>query len=78
MRTDLKVTPLLEEIERNRLRWYRHVMRMEGNKQPKRYLLWKPEGKRPAGRPRKRWMEGVEVALGKKGASLQEVVETGR
>ena len=78
IRSGLKVTPLLEEIERNRLRWYGHVMRMEENKQPKRYLLWKPEGKRPVGRPRKRWMEGVEVALGRRGASLREVEEAGR
>ena len=73
IRAELQVPPLLEEIERNRLRWYGHVMRMDDNKKPKRYLMWKPEGKRPAGRPRKRWIEGVEVALGNRETSAQEV-----
>ena len=63
VRAELQVTPLLEEIERSRLRWYGQVMRMEEDKQPKRYFMWKPEGKRPVGRPRKPWMERVEAAL---------------
>ena len=73
VRVELHAPLLLEEIERNRLRWYGHIMRMEEGKKPKRYLMWKPEGKRPAGRPRKRWIEGVEAALGNRGTSVQEV-----
>ena len=45
IRSELKVTSLLEEIERNKLRWYGHVMRMEMDRKPKKYLLWKPEGR---------------------------------
>ena len=78
IRSELKVTPLLEEIERSKLRWHGHVMRMEEDKKPKRYLKWKPEGKRPVGRPRKRWMEGIEVALNRRGTSLCEVEEDRR
>ena len=73
IRAELHVTPLLEEIERNRMRWYGHVMRMEEDKKPKGYLMWKPEGKRAVGRPRKRQIEGVEAALGNRGTSVQEV-----
>ena len=47
-------------------------MRMEDDKKPERYLTWKPEGKRPVGRPRERWTEEVE-ALGNRGTSVQEV-----
>ena len=36
--------------------------------------MWKPEGKRPVGWPRKRWIEGVEAALNNKGTSVQDVV----
>ena len=63
IRSELKVTSLLEEIERNKLRWYGHMMRIEMDRKPKKYLLWKLEGRRPVGRPRRRWMEGVEVVL---------------
>ena len=57
---ELHATPLWEEKERIRSRWYRHVMRMEEDKKPKRYLMWKSEGKRPVGRSQKRWIEGAE------------------
>ena len=67
--------PLLEEIERNKLRWYGHVMRMNEDKRPKKYLKWRPEGKRPVGRPRKRWIEGVEAAMERRGTSRREVEE---
>ena len=53
-------------------------MRMEEGKKPKSYLMWKPEGKRSVGRPRKMWIEGVEEALGSRGTSVQEVETTKR
>ena len=73
IRSELNVTPLMEEIERNKLRWYGHVMRMDESKKPKQYLVWTPEGKRPVGRPRMRWIEGVKTALERRGTSLLEV-----
>ena len=78
IRSELEVTSLLEEVERHRLRWYGHVMRMEEDKKPKKYLVWKPEGRRPVGIPRKRWIEGIEKALGKRGTSLNEVEQERR
>ena len=48
-------------------------MRLGEDKQPKRYLMWKLEGKGPVGRSRKRWIEGVEAALDNRGTSVQEV-----
>ena len=49
IRAELHVPPLLEEIERNKLRWYGHVMSVEDDKKRKKYLMWKPDGKRPVG-----------------------------
>ena len=48
VREDLHVAQLLEMIERNRLRWYGQLMRMEEMKEPKQYLKLKQEGKKEA------------------------------
>jgi len=48
------------------------------DRKPKKYLLWKPEGRRPVGRPQRRWMEGVEVALERRETSRSEVEENAR
>ena len=78
IRQELNVLPLLEDIERNKLRWYGHVKRMGEEKKPRKYLEWRPQGKRPVGRPRKRWIEGVSSALERRGTSLAEVEESRR
>ena len=65
LREDLDVKPLLNVIEEGRLRWYGHVKRMEMGRITRKYMDWKPQGKRPSGRPRMRWMKGVETALEK-------------
>ena len=38
-----------------RLRWAGHVARMEEGRGVNKVLVGKPEGKRPLGRPRRRW-----------------------
>ena len=40
-----------------------------------KYLEWKPEGKPPVGRPRKRWREGVDKALRRRDTEMREVEE---
>jgi hypothetical protein len=46
---------ILEVIEEKRLRWFRHVKRMPGNRLPPKILEWQPEGTRRRGRPKDRW-----------------------
>jgi hypothetical protein len=36
---------------------------MDDKRTPKRILQWKPIGKRTGGRPRKRWIVGIEEDL---------------
>ena len=62
-------------IERNQLRWYGHVMRMDENRQPVKFYKWTPAGKRPVGRPRKRWKEAIHDALVARGETLEHVEE---
>jgi hypothetical protein len=47
-------------VERNRLKWYGHVMHMVDDRIPKKMLEMKLRGRRPRGRPRTRWMDQVK------------------
>ena len=48
------------------MRWAAHVARTGEEKGVYRVLVGKPEGKRPLGRPRRRWVDNI-------GMDLQEV-----
>jgi hypothetical protein len=50
-------------IKSRRIAWLAHVMRIDNKKTPKRILQCKPVGTRTRGRPRKRWIAGIEENL---------------
>ena len=75
IREELQVRPLLEEIERNKLRWLSHVKGMDTEKKLRKFLEWRPPVKRPTDRPRKR-RTGVEKAHKRRGTSLREIEES--
>jgi len=50
-------------IKSRRIAWLGHVMQMDDKRTPKRVLQWKPIGMRIRGRPRKRWIAGIEEDL---------------
>ena len=50
---------LVTTIKITRLRWAGQVMRMQDNLPCKKITLDKPEGRRRAGRPNLRWIDGV-------------------
>jgi hypothetical protein len=51
-------------IKSRRMRWAGHVERIRERRNAYRILVGKPEGKRPLGRPRRRWVENIEMDLG--------------
>jgi hypothetical protein len=55
IREELKVEDTENQINGNRLRWFRHVKRMDEHRIPKRLLEKKMTRKRPRGRPRTLW-----------------------
>ncbi|KAJ4436321.1 hypothetical protein ANN_18952 [Periplaneta americana] len=63
----LTVTPQFTNIIRNlksrRLRWAGHVARMGESRNAYRVLVGRPEGKRPLGRPRRRWEDNIKMDL---------------
>ena len=46
-----------------RLGWAGHVARMEEGRSAFKILTGKPTGKRPLGRPRRRWEENIRMVL---------------
>jgi hypothetical protein len=50
-------------IKSRRMRWAGHVARMGEKRNVYRLLVRKPEGKRPLGRPRRRWIENIKTDL---------------
>jgi len=50
-------------VKSRRMRWAGHVARMEEDRGVQRVLVGKPEGKRPLGRPRRRWEDNTTMDL---------------
>ena len=46
-----------------RMKWGGHVARMGEERGVYRVLVEKPEGKRPLGRPRRRWVDNIRMDL---------------
>jgi hypothetical protein len=44
-----------------RMKWAGHVARMRAMRNEYRIFVGKPEGKRPLGRPRCRWVENIKI-----------------
>ena len=56
---------IVRVIKSRRMRWAGHVARMGEGRGVYRILVGKPEGKRPLGRPRRRWEDNIqEVGCG--------------
>jgi hypothetical protein len=54
---------IIRQIKSRRMRWARHVARMEEERNVYRVLMGKPEGKRPLVRPSRRWEDGIRMDL---------------
>ena len=61
---DLYCSPnIVRVIKWRRMRWAGHVARVEVGRVVHKVLVGKPEGKRPLGRPRRRWEDNVKMDL---------------
>jgi hypothetical protein len=54
---------LVRVIKSRRMRWAGHVARMGEERSVYRVLVGNPEGKRPLGRPRRRWKDNIRMYL---------------
>ena len=61
---------LASRADQRVLRWFGHVERME-YRMARRVLMAEVSGGRVRGRPRLGWMDGVKVALGNRGMTVE-------
>ena len=54
---------IVRVVKSRRMRWPGHVARMGEDRGVHRMLVGKPEGKRPLGRPRRRWEDNIKMDL---------------
>jgi len=61
---DLYSSPnIVRVIKSRRMKWAGHVTRMGEVRGVCRVLVGKPEGKKPLGRPRRRWVDNIRMYL---------------
>ena len=62
--SDLYSLPnIVRVVKWRRMRWAGHVARMADGRGVHRVLVGKPEGKRPLGRPRRRWDDNIKMGF---------------
>jgi hypothetical protein len=54
---------IIRQIKSRRMRWVGYVSRTGEEWNVYTVLMGKPEGKRPLGRPRRRWEDGIKIDL---------------
>ena len=72
----LNITALIVRvIKSRRLRWAGHVAHMEEGRGVHKVLVGKPDGKRPLGRPRRRWDDNIKMDLQEVGRGCGDWME---
>jgi hypothetical protein len=61
---------IIRIIKSRRMRWAGHVARMGEKRNLYKLLVGKPEGKRPLGRRRRRWIDNIKMDLLELGVSV--------
>ena len=67
--------PVSLKLRRARMKWFGHVQRMGDERQVKRIMNARMEGRRPVGRPRTRWKDVMGRDLERSGLNLEEATE---
>ena len=76
IREEVKADSLEERIERNQLRWYGHVNRMNDVRIPKQIFESRSQFKLPRGRPKSVWLDVIKQNVEKRGCTMVETKRT--
>jgi len=63
---------IVRAIKSGRMRWAQHVARMGEESGVYRVLVGKPEGRRPLGRPRRKWVDNIRTDLQEVGCGYMD------
>ena len=66
---------IVRVVKSRRMRWTGKVARMGEDRGVYRVLVGKPEGKRPLGRPRRRWEDNIKMDLQEVGGGRGDRME---
>ena len=69
------VVDIVRGVKSRRMRWAGHVARMGEDRGVHRVLVGKPEGRRPLGRPRRRWEDNIKMDLQEVGVGRGDWME---
>jgi hypothetical protein len=69
---------IMRMIKSGRMRWAGHVARRGATRNAYRILVGMPEGKRPLGRPRRRWVDNIKMDLTEIGWDGVDWIELGQ
>ena len=61
--TKFDLLPVRRVVQRNRLRWFGHVIRMDNDNWVKKCMTLKVNGRRDPGRPKKTWEQVIASDL---------------
>ena len=74
--SDLYSLPnIVRVVKSRRMTWAGHVARMGEGRGVHRVLVGRPEGKRPLGRPRRRWEDDIKMDLQEVGGDCEDLME---
>ena len=74
--SDLYSLPnIVRVVKSRRMRWAGHVARMGQGRGVHRVLVGKPEGKRPLGRPSRRWEDNIKMDVQEVGGGCGDWME---
>jgi hypothetical protein len=74
--SDLYSLPnIVRMVKSRRMRWAEHVARMGEGRGVYRVLVGRPDGKRPLGRPRRRWEDNIKMDLQEVGQGCGDWME---
>jgi transcription termination factor 2 len=67
---------IVRVVKSRRMRWAGHVAHMEEERGVHRVLVGKLEGKRPLGRPRRKWEDKIKMDLQEVGVGCGDWIES--
>jgi hypothetical protein len=70
-----EIPNIVRVVKSRRMRWARHLARMGEERVVHRVLVGRPEGKRPLGRPRRRWEDNIKMDVQEVGGGRGDWME---